>query len=141
MISVKVEGADKLMKALNELPTRVSRNVQREALKAGGELIRQHAASIAPREPGRPDLADNIGMAVARLEDGSVGLAIGPGPSFFYGYFQEFGTRHHKAQPFMRPAWDAEQAKALKVISAEMWTALIRRGAGSGRGSGGGVGL
>lgn len=141
MISLKVEGGERLARELRGLSNRVSRNVQREALKEGAELIRARASALAPREPGAPDLADNIAVSNALPEDGSVGVAIGPTRNFFYGFFQEFGTSRHSAQPFLRPAFDSEGPRALKVIAAAMWDALIRRGGGSGRASGGGVGL
>lgn len=141
MISMKVEGGDRLARTLRELPQRVNREVQRAALREGGELIRARASSLAPRAPGAPDLADNIGISNARPGDGSVAIAIGPTRGFFYGFFQEFGTVRHRAQAFMRPAWDSEGPRALKVIAAAMWTALIKRGVGSGRGTGTGAGL
>lgn len=140
MMSLKIEGGDKLARELRGLSNRVNRSVQRQALEKGGEIIRASAASMAPREPGAPDLADNIRISTARPDDGSVGIAIGPTKGFFYGFFQEFGTSHH-AQPFMRPAWDANMARSLKVITSSLWEALIRRGVFSTRGSGSGVGL
>jgi HK97 gp10 family phage protein len=85
-------------------------------------------------------LADNIVISNERPDGGAVWIAIGPSRGFFYGYFQEFGTSRHRAQAFMRPAFDSEGTRAVKIIAAEMWTALIRRGVGSGRSSGGGVG-
>ncbi|MEC9433875.1 MAG: HK97-gp10 family putative phage morphogenesis protein [Pseudomonadota bacterium] len=33
---------------------------------------------------------------------------------------QEFGTEHHPAQPFMRPAWDAEKNRALDIAVEEI---------------------
>ena len=33
---------------------------------------------------------------------------------------QEFGTVNHPAQPFMRPAWDAEKETALDIIKNEL---------------------
>lgn len=141
MISLHVEGGDKLARELRGLSNRVNRHVQRDALAAGGELIRSQAAARAPRAPGAPDLADHITISTARPDDGSVGVAIGPARGFYYGGFLEFGTVRQAAQPFLRPAWDSEGPRALKVIAAELWAALLRRGIGSGRGSGGGVGL
>lgn len=34
-------------------------------------------------------------------------VSVGPTKAAFYGQFQEFGTAHHAAKPFMRPTWDA----------------------------------
>jgi HK97 gp10 family phage protein len=138
---MRIEGGAKLAATLRSLPDRVNRSVQREALREAGELIRARASAMAPRAPGAPDLADNIGISNARPEDGAVAIAIGPTKGFFYGYFQEFGTSRHGAQSFMRPAFDGEGGRGLKVIMASLWSALVRRGFGSTRGSGGGVGL
>lgn len=142
MITLKVDGGDKLAKALADLPTRVSRSVQREALKAGAEVIRDRVVATAPRDPGAPDLAANIGIqGDVRPGDGSVGVGIGVPRGFFYDWFNEFGTVKQSARPFWRPAFDGEKARVIKLVAAELWAALARRGAGSGRGSGGGVGL
>ena len=142
MVQMRIEGGPQLAAALNSLSTRLSRRIQREALQAGGALIAERSKELAPRgDPSTPNLADEIVISNARPRDGSVGIAIGPTKSVFYGSFQEFGTAHHAAQPFMRPAFDGEAGRALKTISSAMWDSLIRRGAGSTRGSGGGVGL
>jgi HK97 gp10 family phage protein len=34
-------------------------------------------------------------------------VRVGPTQKAFYGVFQEFGTAHHAAHPFMRPTWDS----------------------------------
>ena len=36
----------------------------------------------------------------------SVVTHVGPTKRAFHGSLQEFGTAHHRAQPFMRPTWD-----------------------------------
>lgn len=133
MISLRVDGGEKLARELRALSTRVNRQVQRDALMAGGEVIRAAAAAMAPRAPGAPDLADNIVISQARPDDGSVGIAIGPARRFFYAGFQEFGTSRHRAQPFLRPAYDGESPRTLKIITAALWSAIIRRGGGGGR--------
>lgn len=51
---------------------------------------------------------------------------VGPAvPQGFYGHLVEFGTRNTSAQPFMRPAWDAEQGPALDIIKAELGNEII----------------
>jgi hypothetical protein len=51
-----------------------------------------------------------------------------------YGYpqamMQEFGTIHHVAQPYMRPAYDSEKGTALRIIRegfAERLQLIVRR--------------
>ena len=43
----------------------------------------------------------------------------------FYGHLVEFGTSRTAAQPFMRPAWDAEQRSALEIIKSELGNQII----------------
>lgn len=136
-VSIKIQGANQLAARLRELPQAVSRKVQIEALTAGAELIRAEAARMAPRSAGPgPHLADNIvtsAPSVAQLEkrgrfDEAV-VEVGPSrkPSdHFYGFFQEFGTKHHGAQPFMRPAFDSQSGAALNRVLSAFWLAIRR---------------
>jgi HK97 gp10 family phage protein len=135
---MRVEGGAQLARALQQLPARTSRRVQLEALKAAAAPMAASAADLAPRAPGEPDLADNIAVMAARgaSTGGLPAVAYGPTRSFFYGFFQEFGTRHHGAQPFMRPSFDRGVAGALGTLRSTLWRALIGRGIGSARGRG-----
>ena len=91
-------------------------------------------AQMAPREPGAPDLADNIVISTGRVikpkgsDSHAAAVNIGPEKRFFYGFFQEFGTVHHGAQPFVRPAFDGGVTKALSDMARALWTALAARG-------------
>lgn len=124
-VSMRVEGGQELARRLRALSARASRKVQRDALYAGAEIIRQDASDIAPRAPGAPDIAENIGISTARADDReAVAVAVGPTRGFRYGFYQEFGTRFHGAQPFMRPAFDRNQQRVLGAIQRELWMAL-----------------
>lgn len=132
-VTMKFEGGLELAQALNKLPTRVSKRVIREALERAGEPMRADMARRAPRAPGAPDIADNMVMSPARMQgisdnDQAAAIKIGPEKSLFYGLFQEFGTIHHGAQPFARPAFDAGWQKALDSVRASFWTALAAAG-------------
>lgn len=132
--TMKIVGGNKLAKALAQLPANVNARVQRQALREGGELIRAHAASIAPREPGAPDIADNIGMSSARsIDEKEVAIKVGPTKGFAYGLPLELGTRHMSARAFLRPAFDAMAPAALAKILGSLWRAVISRGFGSAR--------
>lgn len=132
-VSVRIEGGAELAKVLNDLPKRVSKRVLRNALEAAGEPIRQGMARLAPREPGAPDLADHMVISGTRVEglqdnDQTAAVAIGPEREFFYGFFQEWGTAFHGAQPFARPAFDSGVDRALKEITSALWTELAAVG-------------
>lgn len=143
-IAVSLQGSADLQKRLLELPKSLSMSVQRQALIAGAEPIRAHAASLAPRDEqaGPPHLADHIvvgvqsarklrsaGLSAAEEDIAASGLTVEVGPALqpsdhFYGYFQEFGTVHHPAQPFMRPAFDTQARASLNLVLASLWAAI-----------------
>lgn len=136
----RLEGGEALAAALNALPDRVRGTTLRAALMEAAEPMRATAARLAPYAPGAPDLKANIGISRA-TRIGSVGggrwrakvegeeaVAVGPTQKFFYGLFQEYGTTRHGAQPFLRPAFDAEAGQAVRILAARLWTALAARG-------------
>lgn len=129
---MRVEGGAELVKVLNDLSPRVGKRMLREALEAAGEPMRLSMQAKAPRAPGKPDLADNMVMSTARVksrnEGQAAGVAIGPSAGFYYGFFQEFGTVHHSAQPFMRPSFDGGAPRALADLTRALWAALAARG-------------
>lgn len=138
--TVKFEGGKELAAALNQLPSRVSRRVLLEVLTDVAEPVRARMGQLAPREPGAPDLADNMVISQARrigsVEGGQwvsseptqAAVAVGPSKEFFYGLYQEYGTSRHGAQPFGRPAFDSEAPKALSEIGRRLWVELAARG-------------
>lgn len=164
MISLKVTGTEEFTRALRALPERVRRPVLRDALSDAAEPIRRRMGELAPRAPGLPDLAENMVVSAVtevegtRLPETSAAVAIGPARLLkgsysvvsritgrvrtigysFYAYFQEFGTVHHRPQPFARPAFEREHSKALGIYGKAIWTALTARGGGIRTGSGSG---
>jgi HK97 gp10 family phage protein len=131
---LKFEGGEALAKALGSLSQGVSRRIQREVLKDAAEPMRREMAILAPHEPGAPDLRDSMTISSARGEDEQeVAVAVGPSKAGFYGSFQEFGTAHHSAQPFARPAFDAKASESLRLIGQGLWRELAAKGVGRAR--------
>lgn len=138
MIAVRLEGGQALAENLRSLSKRVRRNVLIEALTDAAEPMRRRMATLAPREPGAPDMADHIAvqpLTAAQLraageaaDEFKAGVAVGPEKPFYYGFYQEFGTVRHGAQPFARPAFDSEGGGALGKLAASLWTELAARG-------------
>lgn len=142
-MTMRFEGGRELAAALAALPARVSKRVVKEALVEAAEPMRASAAQMAPREPGAPDIADNIVISAGRGgkdefgDDRATSVAVGPSKGFFYGYYQEYGTRHHGAQPFMRPAFESTTGTSLAILSKALWRELAAKGIGrSGTASG-----
>lgn len=50
-----------------------------------------------------------------------------------YSIFVERGTGSMKAQPYMRPAWDAEKGKSVERIAPELWDEISKAAARAAR--------
>jgi HK97 gp10 family phage protein len=77
------------------------------------------AFAQAMRETGDRAIAAEAARAANREAGGSGRSAVthvGPAKHVGQGILQEFGTAHHKAQPFMRPTWDQYGAEAATVM-------------------------
>jgi len=136
----RVEGLRELDAALSELTKQTTRRgVARRALKEAGEPIRERMEQLAPddRRTDAPfDLKQSIALS-SRQKSGratkyrkesptEVTVFIGPTKEGYpQAIMQEFGTVHHAAQPYMRPAWDAEGGgRALERIKKTLRAAI-----------------
>lgn len=112
-ITVKVAGLREIEQRLLLLPQKLARRHLAKAVGRGGRVLRDLARAKAPvGETG--ELRKNIIARVrANLKQNKVTATVGvryrgagtqdPG---VYAMFQEFGTEHAPAQPFLRPALD-----------------------------------
>ena len=146
----RIEGGLQLSRALRSLPEAVSNRVVKSALLAAAEPIQNTGSAIAPRAPGAPDLAEHIVISVARREEpGDVAVVIGPanerradtGTNYsVQGLMVELGTARMRAQPFMRPAFEANAEQSFRTLQRLLWDAIARHAGTRGqRGSGVGV--
>jgi len=134
MISVKFEGGKELIAALNTLSKAMSKRVLIEGLKDAAEPMRRRMALMAPKgDPEGVNLRESIAVMTSRGQDAQeAAVAVGPTRSAFYGSFQEFGTSHHAAQPFARPAFDYEKDNSLQILAKALWRELAARGVNKG---------
>jgi len=151
--TVKVEGLKELQAALEDLPKATSRNVLRRALLAGAAPIEATAEQLAPVKTGALRTSHTAGTKLSRRQKAvhrqwagqqpaertaqgfrskpsdAVYVFVGPG-GMPQAITQEFGTVDHAAHPFMRPAWDQNQHRALQIvverIAVEIQTAVAR---------------
>lgn len=144
--SVRVEGLKELQRALKELPKATQGAVLRRILLRAAEPMRSDAEAQAPEDIGvlKGSVEQSFrltarqrrlaGKSAVRLQDGSFRAAKSTGAEVYVGpgardrqkapppqgLLQEFGTRNHAAQPFLRPAWDAHRQQALETIATEL---------------------
>ena len=139
VITAKFTGGDVLAKALRTLPVKVEKQIIREATKAAAEPVLHAARSHAPVLTG--DLVASLKITTktsskkssftARVQAAGQGAKTGNDYTGdqFYAAFQEFGTSHQPARPFMRPAFDENVDKAIGIMATLVKSGLEREGA------------
>ena len=131
---IKMDGFKEVQKALWTLDKAVGRSVLRSAIKKAGQPVLDSAQANAPVLTG--DLKASIAFKSAltkrqrifspKMKD-EVELFIGPThPKGRHGHLLEFGTSKMPAQPFLRPAWDANKDHVLNTLEKEIWNAIER---------------
>lgn len=127
MTDGKVEGLSELNFALGELPKTTAKNALKRTLLKGAKPIDEMASSMAPKLTGRLQISVITGTKLTRRQRSSAYRAgtsgvveVHVGTALSRGMFQEFGTVKMPAHPFMRPAWEANKERALKIIKTEL---------------------
>jgi HK97 gp10 family phage protein len=132
--SITIEGLSETAEALVEFSKATSANIVRRALLAAGAPIAASAEAMAPRGP-TGDLIASISVTPAQPskmtrsgrgnydKQSQVEVLVEAGP-VVESITQEFGTRFHRAQPFMRPAWDQQRGNALAIFVQQLQTEL-----------------
>lgn len=137
METVKIEGFAQLEKELQKLTKAAGKGVLRRSLKKAGQPMADLMRELAPRGDTASDrLAESvmIGTKLSKRQAGqhrrmfrddrsAVEMFVGPGPDPA-AWNQEFGNIKHGAQPFARPAWDAEAVKTLDRLGPLLWIEL-----------------
>lgn len=135
---VKVEGLRELDRALAELPNRTGKAVLRRTLKRAAQPMADMAESLAPVRTDELQRSVSVSTKLARRQAkmhrrmfrndrASAEMFVGAGV-LPQAHLQEFGSAEHGAQPFMRPAWDAEKRPTLDRIK-DMLAEEIRKAA------------
>lgn len=131
MAKIKIEGFRELERALaEELPKATARNVLRRTAVNASKRIVDRAKQLAPVERGK--LRDGIVTknAKATRQAGSVKFDRSKGVEVLTGptgrpeggnaSWQEYGTVHMPAHPYMRPAADAEGQAVIDEVRDEL---------------------
>lgn len=126
--TVNVEGFRELEAGLSDLVDMVGgsratgKNVLKRVLNSAADPIAAAAAANAPSLSGRLRRDVKTGTRLTRRQAGIVKKAgkstveIHVGVSDPAGVQTEFGNEHQAADPWLRPAWDANSSGALDTI-------------------------
>lgn len=127
-VKVKIRGLKQLRQNLDRVADSVAGAALEDAVKAAAEVIRSDASRRAPHRTGR--LRIHVVIGDPQREGDGVKVKVGPDKEGFYGMFQEFGTRHHPPQPFLRPAFDNRREAAVNAAKTRIERALRRAAKG-----------
>lgn len=109
---MQLTGMERTLAALARAPE-VVRVRSSSAVAASTFAVAQRARALVPVDTGRLKAAIESSRVVGGLT-GSVGVS----KDAFYWRYVEFGTKHMPAQPFFRPAAEAEQAEFIRRMQA-----------------------
>lgn len=132
-VTIKTSGFKEIEQALKGIEKKATaKAVMRRALIKAAKPVAEKAQAMAPKGP-TPELAPSIGVSTKlsrrqkklhrkafRSDKASVEVFVGAGP-LSSAHNQEFGNQNHAAQPFMRPAWDAEGRATLDRLKDQLW--------------------
>lgn len=135
-ITVKIDGLRALDAALGELPKAVGKSVLRRTAIKALKPVAETAASLAPidadpasspkRPPGTLKRSYTVGtklnkrQARAAKKDGKSSVEVYAGTNDPAGIQTEFGNAHQRAQPHLRPAWEAGKEGVLEIVKTEL---------------------
>ena len=132
MSSVQILGLADLQADFTKLAKSQSTKALRRATLAGAKVIRDEPRARPPKKTGKPNRntvpaslrqKESPGVATAGVRVRAKGKEDSP-TNAFYWRFVELGTQNMKAEPFMRPAFNASIAQAEGAIRTEIARAI-----------------
>jgi HK97 gp10 family phage protein len=144
--TIKVEGLKELQARAKKLDAKMRRRVFGKAARAGGKIVVAAAKAGVPVRTGAVR-ASLVHRASSKPAKGLFGVKVtikggrksserkarrkkGKGGEYFpdaverYYRFQELGTKHHPARPFMRPALEGSKSAVLNAVKDELRSGL-----------------
>ena len=131
-VTIKLEGAEKLERALAVMEAKVAKKITKKAMRAGAKVVLRAAKARAPVDTGRMKRALTV-RAARKRKRGEASFNVlfnmrkypelvtktADDKRFFYPAVVEHGTSTRPASGFMRRAWDSKKLEALRVIMAQ----------------------
>lgn len=106
-----------LIKALNQFPKNIQKNVMVGAIRASANVVRDQARVKVPKKTR--ELEKSIATIRRSSEKGQVRFSVTPAKgknkAGWRAHFIEFGTSKMSAKPFMRPAFEQSENESLNA--------------------------
>jgi len=147
-VRIKVEGFKELRRRAEKLDARLKRKVYGQAVRAGGKIVVDAAKNQVPVRTGtvkrslvhRASSKPSKGLFGVKIvvkgglkasnrvahRRGSKGKPYFPDAVERYYRFQELGTKHHPAKPFLKPALETKAQAVLQAIKTTLASGIER---------------
>jgi HK97 gp10 family phage protein len=119
--TVELEGTEQVIGVLNRFNAKASLRVS--------DAIKESAQEMAKRMRERVRVRSRKLRNSIRVSMAYDGLSAEVGPRLWRAHFEEFGTVHSPANPFVRPAFDQEQPNYIKRMEKALDRAARETGA------------
>ena len=116
-------GDKKLAKQFRKVGEAVQGATLAQAAREAAELVVARARARAPRRTGK--VKASITRKAVRRSTTQVVENVGY-DGVFYGHFQEFGTKHHRAQPHLQEALKSQRGRVVDRIRDVLRRAIRR---------------
>lgn len=110
-MSVKLEGFDEFFDWASDAPQEIKEEVHK-VIKQAGASIEREAKSLAPVDTGRLR-----GSITSKNNSSGQYMSVEIGTDVEYAEHVEFGTYKTKAQPFLFPAYNAQEQRIINDLN------------------------
>lgn len=134
MMQTEITGLGEAVRRLRELPQALQEDALKRAVSAAAEVIRAEAELRAPRYVGKvgrnhpPPGTLKASIYKAAIPEECTATRevwkVDVRRRAYYAHMVEFGTVKMGKRPFMRPAFDAKQEDAAKVMRTKIAAAV-----------------
>ena len=119
-----LQGIEHLEAKLKELELSIQRKMLTTSLKEAADITRTRAAELAPYLTGRLKEHEIVVTVPSQSNAQTALIRVGPAKDAFYGLFDEIGTAHMTAQPFLRPAFEQTHDEVLRKTAEDFKKAV-----------------
>lgn len=147
-VAIKLTGLNTALASLDLVSTKLRKRILRRAFTKAARIVAKKAKSKLPNKSTATYttnqtqriyqryglLKKSIGSKVrTNRKTGDVYVVIGPRKGFKengrnpekYAHLVEYGTRHSKARPFLRPALKESKQQIIELIKNEIFSGIL----------------
>lgn len=113
-------GGDQMLEDIRrKLASGVAR-LENQGMREGGEIFAEgQREKVAVSSINHLHMRDDIRVSPVRRIDGLRVVSIGPGKKTAWrAHFEEFGTKHSPAQPFIYPSFHENKARVAQLLAS-----------------------